>query len=51
LNTSELSDADARDEIGRVAAETGLPTTDPVRFDVSPLANAVLAFDAQRRTR
>jgi uncharacterized NAD-dependent epimerase/dehydratase family protein len=48
LNTSDLSDADARAEVARVAQETGLPTTDPVRFDVTPLADAVVAFDAQR---
>ena len=32
LNTSLLSEAEARDEIARVAAETGLPTDDPYRF-------------------
>ena len=49
LNTSDLSDDDARRVIEQVAQQTGLPTTDPVRYDVSPLADAILAFDAKRR--
>ena len=28
---------------------TGLPATDPVRFDPSPIVEAVLEFDAERR--
>jgi uncharacterized NAD-dependent epimerase/dehydratase family protein len=48
LNTSDLSDREARAVIERVATETGLPTTDPVRYDVGPLAEAVVAFDADR---
>jgi len=50
LNTVELNEVDARAEVKRVAELTGLPTTDPVRFDPSPLVEAVLAFDARRRT-
>ena len=49
LNTVEMSDAEARAEVQRVAELTGLPTTDPVRFDPAPLVEAVLAFDAGRR--
>jgi uncharacterized NAD-dependent epimerase/dehydratase family protein len=49
LNTVDLSDADARAVIERTAKETGLPTTDPVRYDTQPLADAVVAFDAERR--
>lgn len=49
LNTVDMSDADARAEVKRVAALTGLPTTDPVRFDPAPLIEAVLQFDAERR--
>jgi uncharacterized NAD-dependent epimerase/dehydratase family protein len=43
LNTWDLDDAAARDAIARVEDETGLPATDPVRFDPAPLADAVLA--------
>src|SRR5438045_2239698 len=50
LNTSDLSDDDARRVIEQVAQQTGLPTTDPVRYDVSPLADAVAAFDTKRRS-
>jgi uncharacterized NAD-dependent epimerase/dehydratase family protein len=41
LNCSELDDTAARDAVDRIAAETGLPTTDPVRFGPAPLADAV----------
>lgn len=49
LNTVEMSDRDARAEIDRIAELTGLPTTDPVRYDTAPLVEAVLSFDAERR--
>lgn len=49
LNTADLSDAEARAIIERTAEETGLPTTDPVRYDIAPLVDAVLKFDAGRR--
>ena len=49
LNTVEMSDRDARAEIDRIADLTGLPTTDPVRYDIAPLLDAVVAFDASRR--
>jgi uncharacterized NAD-dependent epimerase/dehydratase family protein len=51
LNTVDLPDAEARAVIARVERETGLPTTDPVRYDNAPLVEAVLAFDAERRGR
>jgi uncharacterized NAD-dependent epimerase/dehydratase family protein len=41
LNTSLLSEADARAEIARTAAETGLPCDDPVRFGADGLWAAV----------
>jgi uncharacterized NAD-dependent epimerase/dehydratase family protein len=38
LNTSAIASADdARAEVARVAAETGLPVDDPVRFGAGPL--------------
>jgi uncharacterized NAD-dependent epimerase/dehydratase family protein len=49
LNTVDLPDAEARAVIARVEKETGLPTTDPVRYNTTPLVEAVLAFDAERR--
>lgn len=44
LNTSLLAEAQARDEISRVADETGLPVDDPYRFGPSRL------FDSLRST-
>ena len=49
LNTVDMSEADARAAIERTQDETGLPTTDPVRFDTKPLVDAVIALDAERR--
>jgi uncharacterized NAD-dependent epimerase/dehydratase family protein len=49
LNTSDLSERDALAAIARAEDETGLPTVDPVRFDPSPLVDAVRAFDRERR--
>jgi uncharacterized NAD-dependent epimerase/dehydratase family protein len=43
LNTWDLTDAEARDAIARTEDETGLPATDPVRYDPAPLADAILA--------
>jgi uncharacterized NAD-dependent epimerase/dehydratase family protein len=49
LNTRDLSDEEARAAIAAAEAETGLPATDPVRYDPAPLADAILA--AARRKR
>jgi uncharacterized NAD-dependent epimerase/dehydratase family protein len=43
LNTRDLDEPSARDAIGAAAAETGLPTDDPVRFGAGRLLDAVLA--------
>jgi uncharacterized NAD-dependent epimerase/dehydratase family protein len=51
LNTYDLSDDEARAAIARAQAETGLPATDPVRFDPAPVADAVVAFHRARRGR
>jgi uncharacterized NAD-dependent epimerase/dehydratase family protein len=48
LNTFDLTEPEARDAITRACAETGLPTTDPVRFDPAPIADAIAAFHAER---
>ena len=41
LNTYDLSEDAARRACEAAAEETGLPATDPVRFDASPLLDAV----------
>lgn len=48
LNTSAIADPhEAREEIARIAAETGLPADDPVRFGAAPLwAEIERAVDA-----
>jgi uncharacterized NAD-dependent epimerase/dehydratase family protein len=49
LNTWDLTDAQARDEAKRLEDLTGLPAVDPVRFDPSPLADAILAAAARKQ--
>lgn len=46
LNTRDLEESEAREEIEKTAAETGLPVADTVRFGAGPLADAVLAVKA-----
>ncbi|WP_298917019.1 DUF1611 domain-containing protein [uncultured Algimonas sp.] len=41
VNTKGLPDAEARAAIDRAAAETNLPTTDPVRYGAAVLADAL----------
>lgn len=41
LNCFDMSDEEARREVERVQEETGLPTTDVVKFGADPLAEAV----------
>ena len=48
LNTYDLDDAAARDACATASRETGLPATDPVRFDAAPLVEAILAARAGR---
>jgi uncharacterized NAD-dependent epimerase/dehydratase family protein len=54
LNTFDMTDAEARRSCEVAAAETGLPATDPVRFDPGPLVDAVVnaraRHDQARRT-
>ena len=42
LNTYDLTEARARAAVDRAAEETGLPATDPVRFDAAPLVDAIV---------
>lgn len=51
LNTWEMTDEEARAAIATLEAETGLPVTDPVRYDPAPLADAVLAAAARKKAR
>ena len=48
LNTYDLSDAAAQDAIRRAQDETGLPATDPVRYDPAPIVEAVDDFHRKR---
>jgi uncharacterized NAD-dependent epimerase/dehydratase family protein len=41
LNTYDLSDDEARRACEAASRETGLPATDPVRFDAAPLLDAI----------
>ena len=47
LNTYDLTDAEARRACEAAARETGLPATDPVRFDPAPLVEAVVSARAR----
>jgi uncharacterized NAD-dependent epimerase/dehydratase family protein len=49
LNTYDLSEDEARKACAAAEAETGLPATDPVRFDPAPLVDAVIAARAAAR--
>lgn len=51
LNTYDLDDAAARAAVDRIARETGLPTTDPIRFDAAPIVDAITAFHYRRLPR
>jgi uncharacterized NAD-dependent epimerase/dehydratase family protein len=48
LNTYDMSDDDARAAIDQVQSETGLPTTDAVRYDPAPIAQAIHEFHRTR---
>jgi uncharacterized NAD-dependent epimerase/dehydratase family protein len=49
LNTYDLSEDDAYKAIETVRRETGLPTTDTVRFDPAPVAEAIATFHRERK--
>jgi uncharacterized NAD-dependent epimerase/dehydratase family protein len=51
LNTYDMTEAEARAACDDAARETGLPCTDPVRFDPSPLLDAIVeARDSHHRS-
>jgi uncharacterized NAD-dependent epimerase/dehydratase family protein len=37
-----MDEAAAREAVAKAAEETGLPATDPVRFDAAPLVDAIV---------
>ena len=49
LNTFDLTEKEARDAVKRTQDETGLPTTDPVRFDPAPVVEAIETFHRERK--
>lgn len=51
LNTWEMPEADAQASIAQLQRETGLPVTDPVRYDPTPLVDAILAAGESKRAR
>jgi len=42
LNTYDMDERAAREAIAKAAQETGLPATDPVRFESGPLVDAIV---------
>jgi uncharacterized NAD-dependent epimerase/dehydratase family protein len=51
LNTFDLSEDEARRAIERTERETGLPATDPVRYDPAPIVGAIAEFHQARMRR
>ncbi|SFC66388.1 Uncharacterized conserved protein, NAD-dependent epimerase/dehydratase family [Kushneria avicenniae] len=46
INTSQVDEATARRELEALSQQFGVPATDPVRFGVAPLVNALVQGDA-----
>jgi len=46
LNTYDMDEAAAREAVARAAEETGLPATDPVRFEADTLVDAIIGARA-----
>src|SRR3989475_13029418 len=46
LNTYDMDEAAAREAVAKAAEETGLPATDPVRFDSDVLVDAIIGARA-----
>ena len=51
LNTFDLDEPMAREACAAARRETGLPATDPVRFDPAPLVDVIIARREARRER
>lgn len=50
LNTADLDDRAAAEAVARIEAESGVPTTDPVRFDPGPIVDAIERARAAKAT-
>ena len=50
MNTYDLSEAEARAACEAATRDTGLPCTDPVRFDSTPLLDAIAEVEEAYRT-
>ena len=48
LNTYDLDEDAARRAVETVERETGLPTSDPVRYDPAPIVDAIATFHRER---
>jgi uncharacterized NAD-dependent epimerase/dehydratase family protein len=46
LNTYDMDESAAREAVARAAEETGLPATDPVRFEADTLVDAIIGARA-----
>jgi uncharacterized NAD-dependent epimerase/dehydratase family protein len=51
LNTYDLTEAEARRACDEAQRETGLPATDPIRFDAARLVDAVVRGRAAKQQR
>ena len=51
LNTFDLGEDAARRAVDDTQRDTGLPTTDPVRFDPSPIVDAIAGFHRGRKAQ
>ncbi|MFN0149701.1 MAG: DUF1611 domain-containing protein [bacterium] len=51
LLTHDLAEAEARAAIERASRETGLPASDPIRFGVGPIAQAIARAPHRRHER
>lgn len=49
LNTFDLDERAAREAVARATGETGLPATDPVRFDPAPVVDAMIAAADEKK--
>jgi uncharacterized NAD-dependent epimerase/dehydratase family protein len=51
LNTFDLDERAAKDAVARAEDDTGLPATDPVRFDAKSVVDAVIKAAEKKRAK